>query len=740
MTNSKKKTFVFLTIAFALLISLTLLMANDSTKIVRAETISSNQYTLFNDGINSDDRTPYEVEKYEMESGIANTITEDTYTIQITREQYIEKILYNNEDVSEILVDGSSPIAIIVSPQRPFEIEDIVIYLEQGEAQIMTSLNVCMISEIKKDLKIYVGIKDVISNISYYIDGQPYYENPTQYSNKLKTILPKPMIEEKGKEFNGWYTDKECNGNRIESIEIGEKGDKILYGTLIDAKYTVHLKSEYISQNDKDVNDLIYGKRYVLPVPERIGYNFDGWYSEEGIRYTYANGICVKEWSDTEDITLYDHWTPQAFSLYLNTNGGDELNTKLQTVYWDSNYTLPIPTRQGYTFIGWYFSNTSDSDTYKLTNEKGESLEVWHLLSIPMLYAHWKENTYNVYLTKKHSQEEYSMYYAIRSDYDIKYSANQTCDWAEEYMIYNGDKRLFTEWQVILGSYYDYNEDTNPWRSYSSSLILTYSVQDIMTKFYPDMTTKEYITIRAYYDTPESSSGGGSCISEGSLITLADGTQKPVEQLKGDEQLLVWNMFTGEFDTAPILFIDHDATQVYEVINLYFSDNTTLKVMTEHAFWDVNLNKYVYLRKDANIYIGHWFNKQIMDEKGNFVWTAVQLTDVAIREEYTSAWSPVTYGFMGYYVNGMLSIPGNGESFINYFDVDAETMQYDILAMQKDVAKYGLFTYDEFANLVPITEEIFNAFNGQYLKIAIGKGITTIERINELVELYWKYL
>lgn len=42
------------------------------------------------------------------------------------------------------------------------------------------------------------------------------------------------------------------------------------------------------------------------------------------------------------------------------------------------------------------------------------------------------------------------------------------------------------------------------------------------------------------------------------MITLADGTQKAVEQLTGNEMLLVWNLLTGEFDIAPMVFIDSD--------------------------------------------------------------------------------------------------------------------------------------------------------------------------------------
>lgn len=222
-----------------------------------------------------------------------------------------------------------------------------------------------------------------------------------------------------------------------------------------------------------------------------------------------------------------------------------------------------------------------------------------------------------------------------------------------------------------------------------------------------------------------------SCIAEGSLISLADGSQVAVEDLTGNENLLVWNMLTGQFDSSPILFIDSDPLYSYEVIKLTFSDDTEIKVIDEHAFFDMTLGEYVFLRKDASQYIGHIFNKK----SGN-TWTTVQLTDVTISTESTTAWSPVTYGHLCYYVNGMLSMPGATEGLINIFDVDTTLMQYDSVQMETDIQTYGLYTYEEFNAIIPLPELVFNAFNGQYLKVSIGKGLITL---NEIAALLAKY-
>lgn len=231
-----------------------------------------------------------------------------------------------------------------------------------------------------------------------------------------------------------------------------------------------------------------------------------------------------------------------------------------------------------------------------------------------------------------------------------------------------------------------------------------------------------------------------SCITPGTLITLADGTQKAVEELTGNEMLLVWDMFNGTFSAAPILFIDSDPLNAYEVITLTFADGTNVEVIDEHGFWNVDLNEYVFLRADAAKYIGDKFNKQTVDANGNMTYTAVELVGVSISTEYTSAWSPVTYGHLCYYVNGMLSMPGATTGLINIFEVDPDTMKIDEEAYAEDIAEYGVYTYEEFTEeIAEVPETIFNAFGGAYLKVAIGKGILTEDMILELISRYSEF-
>ena len=56
--------------------------------------------------------------------------------------------------------------------------------------------------------------------------------------------------------------------------------------------------------------------------------------------------------------------------------------------------------------------------------------------------------------------------------------------------------------------------------------------------------------------------------------------------------------------------------------------------------------------------------------------------------------------------------------------------------MEEDILTYGLYTYEEFNAIIPLPELVFEAFNGQYLKVLIGKGLITFEEIAALLNRY----
>ncbi len=410
--------------------------------------------------------------------------------------------------------------------------------------------------------------------------------------------------------------------------------------------------------------------------PVQVGNYFKYWALSTNLNQEY-------DWNTYIDknITLVAVWEKFTHTVSLNADGG---SFRLIALYLNdgdtvgeflSNPDIAPPTKTGYTFKYWALS-TNTSVAYNLNTPVTNTFT---------LKAIWAINTYTV-------------------SFDLA-----------------GGSGSFPAKTIKYGSTVS-KPISNPTRNGYTFKYWALSGQSAEYDFSTPVTSN--ITLVAIWEQNQ-------CIAAGTLITLADGRQVPVESLTGSEMLLVWNMYTGTFDTAPILCIDKDQLSMYEVIRLYFSDGTTVDVISEHGFFDVNLNKYVYLDRHASDYIGHSFLKQNANGM-----VQVTLENVDLIEKTTEAYSPVTYGHLCYYINGMLSMPGGIDGLFNIFEVDSDTMKFDTEAMADDIEQYGLFTYKELNALVPVPEVMFEAVNGQYLKVAIGKGVITLDQVRELINKY----
>jgi len=223
------------------------------------------------------------------------------------------------------------------------------------------------------------------------------------------------------------------------------------------------------------------------------------------------------------------------------------------------------------------------------------------------------------------------------------------------------------------------------------------------------------------------------CVTGDTLVTLADGTQKRVDELTGTELLRVWDHTTGKISSAPIAYIvNHDETiSEHDVLKMNFSDGNYLEIIGEHVFYNKTLNKYIAITADnVNEYIGDVF----VSNEGNGL-KEVTLVDAENIVRNTGVYEVVTYKAITCFTNGILSASAYLDPLLNVFDMDADTMVYDVTKMMEDIATYGLYTYDDFKDLVP--EEAFEMYNAAYLKIAVGKGYIDWNDILDLIEIYY---
>jgi len=88
--------------------------------------------------------------------------------------------------------------------------------------------------------------------------------------------------------------------------------------------------------------------------PTRDGYTFDGWYTAatDGDLWNFDTDVV------TDDTTLYAHWTASTATLTFDAEGGSSVDAA--TVNVGSAADAPTaPTRDGYTFEGWYTAASS---------------------------------------------------------------------------------------------------------------------------------------------------------------------------------------------------------------------------------------------------------------------------------------------------------------------------------------------------------------------------------------------
>ena len=105
-------------------------------------------------------------------------------------------------------------------------------------------------------------------------------------------------------------------------------------------------------------------EREVIPLPGPIyrpGYTFTGWWykDEDGWRlWDFENDKVY------EDITLTARWERITYTITLDANGG-ECSVAEYKVDTGGAFKLPVPTREGYYFAGWYCGEFKfDKGTY----------------------------------------------------------------------------------------------------------------------------------------------------------------------------------------------------------------------------------------------------------------------------------------------------------------------------------------------------------------------------------------
>lgn len=211
-------------------------------------------------------------------------------------------------------------------------------------------------------------------NAGHIADKTKYTVNFHVGDEIVKTMVVDAFsqIEAPSKEYtagysiSSWYM-KDSSGNTqwiFDGYLSRVYDDLDLYAEYKANTYTV----SFVDEEKMTINDPIivtYNQEFKLPCSSISGYSYR-WLKDDGEEI--VDGI----WRIPSDLTLYATWENSQYNITLDPNGGNVDDTNILVVF-DKTYTLPLPARLNYTFLGWYSSDNiriSSNATWRRTQDE----------------------------------------------------------------------------------------------------------------------------------------------------------------------------------------------------------------------------------------------------------------------------------------------------------------------------------------------------------------------------------
>ncbi|MBE6686879.1 MAG: hypothetical protein E7591_06565 [Ruminococcaceae bacterium] len=225
-----------------------------------------------------------------------------------------------------------------------------------------------------------------------------------KYVDILGTI---PTAARTGYTFDGWYSAKYNY-----TLEIGgtftaaEDVTLVAQWVPVQSVVTLNLNDTTGTKAECSVSSITvaYDSTYsALPAPTRTGYTFNGWFTAAtgGTQVTSSTKVTI-----TSNQTLYAHWTAKSYTLTFVLQGGTQQSgyAESYTFLADQSFNeviggFPIPTRTGYDFRYWQWSNHTD---HCWETEWGANQTYYFGQNITV-YARWDAATYTVTFNKNAS-------------------------------------------------------------------------------------------------------------------------------------------------------------------------------------------------------------------------------------------------------------------------------------------------------------------------------------------------
>jgi len=364
-------------------------------------------YAMWNDptgGVRKITVTVTDIEGNPLANAPVQMMQNDLSANDMSAHKTLGEVVYTDENGKIVVTDGALSEVLrgryvycnIVGPAYDWALDPSTNLVRDAVAIINTSVitstestdpNEYLKVEVDKNYgfegEFTLKVRKMIFNVTFDVNGGEELadELKTKEVTFSEAYGELPTTTRTGYTFDGWY----LNDTKITAESIVETAeDHTLVAKWIPNKYIVtfdvNTGNELADElKTKEVTyDAAYGE---LPVPTKKGYDFKGWFLEDD--EITAESI-VKT---AEDHTLVAKWEAKRLIVTFDVNGGDELADKYKTkvVVYDTAYgTLPLATRSGYAFLGWFLNNVEiESDSIVKTDKNHTLVAKWAKVITP---------------------------------------------------------------------------------------------------------------------------------------------------------------------------------------------------------------------------------------------------------------------------------------------------------------------------------------------------------------------
>ena len=310
--------------------------------------------------------------------------------------------------------------------------------------------------------------------------------DPITYTVETPVILPTPTST--GYTFLGWTGEGETAPQPTVVLPKGTTGDKAYTANWKVITYTIALGANG-GEDLAAISYTIESDPIKLPTPERKGYEFKGWVGDD---IDGAQTEVIIPTGSTGDRTYIALWRVIAYFIELRQSSGNWMQNIPYTV--EEEVKLPIPTREGYEFIGWVGEDIIDAQI-NVTIPRGST-------GFRLYAAHWALENYTITLDTSGGNALDNIRYTVKSDPIILPTPTRNgyefSGWTGEGIVNpqteviiptgsTGNKAYTANWKVIE---YTITLDTNGGPAVSP---IKYTVEDSFTLPYLLRTGYEFV-------------------------------------------------------------------------------------------------------------------------------------------------------------------------------------------------------------------------------------------------------